>query len=281
MQWLDREAWPWPAQWFPSQDGRMHYADVGSGAPFLFSHGTPTWSFEWRHLLAGLADHARCIAVDHLGFGLSEAPASASYRPEDHAQRFSAFADSLDLRDVVVVVHDYGGPIALPWILDHLDRIRRVVLLNTWAWPLDEARFSAVSWMLDGAVGRWLYGARNLSLSTIAPSAFKDRAQWNAVASQYTSVFPDFERRVRVLWPLSGALRTSAPFYRRLEARLDTLNQVPITVAWGTADTAFPTYLRDRWLQHLPSAERIDVDAGHWPHEEEPAPILAALRRAG
>ena len=126
--WLDRNAWPWEARFHEGSEGRLHYIDVGEGPTFLFSHGTPTWSFEWRHLIAGLEDRARCIAVDHLGFGLSDRPAQAGYRPEDHAARFAEFPDALDLRDVTVLIHDYGGPIALRWILDHPDRVARVVI---------------------------------------------------------------------------------------------------------------------------------------------------------
>ena len=65
----------------------MHYLDEGQGDPILFVHGTPTWSFEFRHLVAGLAGTHRCIAPDHLGFGLSDRPAGAAYTPEAHAER--------------------------------------------------------------------------------------------------------------------------------------------------------------------------------------------------
>ena len=128
--WLDRAQWPFPARFHQLPEGHLHYVDEGEGAPILFSHGTPTWAFEWRHVLAGLPN-ARRIAVDHLGFGLSDRPPDAGYRPEDHARRFAEFAESLDLHDVTLVVHDFGGPIALQWALDHPDRLKRLVILNS------------------------------------------------------------------------------------------------------------------------------------------------------
>ena len=277
--WLDREAWPWRPRWFDGGEGRLHYVDEGEARPVLMSHGTPTWSFEWRHLIRGLAPDRRVIAVDHLGFGLSDRPAEAGYAPEDHARRFSAFADHLDLRDVTVVVHDYGGPIALPWVLDHLDRVARLVVVNTWAWPLDDPRFVRPSRMLDGAVGRWLYGVANLSLSVIAPSAWADRRRWRAVADQYRAVFPDRESRVRVLWPLARALHGSRGFYASLESRLGELEGVPVDVVWGLADSAFTVEERDGWLARVPHARALNLaDAGHWPHEEAPERIVAHLR---
>lgn len=113
--WLDREAYPFLLRRAPLPDGGLSYVDVGDGAPVLLSHSTPTWSFEWRHLVRALAPDHRCVAPDHLGFGLSDRPDGADYSPEAHARRFAAFADRLDLRDVTLVIHDYGGPIALPW----------------------------------------------------------------------------------------------------------------------------------------------------------------------
>src|SRR5688500_5715774 len=72
--WLDVQAYPFAHHWAPLRRGRMHYLDEGRGQPVLFVHGTPTWSFEWRHLVSGLRQTHRCVAPDQLGFGLSERP---------------------------------------------------------------------------------------------------------------------------------------------------------------------------------------------------------------
>lgn len=281
-EWLDRNAWPWEARSHEGPDGRQHFIDVGDGAPFLFSHGTPTWSFEWRHLIAGLQDRARCIAVDHLGFGLSDRPEGAGYTPEDHARRFAHFADALDLQGATLVIHDYGGPIALRWILDHPERVARVVLLNTFGWPLDDDwKIRWGSRLLASPLGRWMYGSLNVSLNAIAPSAWADRSGWDAVSHQYHPVFPDPSSRTRVLWPLSVGLLGSRAFYAGLERDLHRLQDIPVDVVWGTRDTAFGTAYRDRWMAILPHAHRLDLEsAGHWPHEEDPAPIANLLAPA-
>src|SRR5688500_8619028 len=83
---VDRLAYPFESRWMPLRAGRMHYVDQGTGDPIVFVHGTPTWSFEWRHLIRGLSKSARCIAPDHLGFGLSDRPHGAPYTPEWHAE---------------------------------------------------------------------------------------------------------------------------------------------------------------------------------------------------
>src|SRR5262249_58873549 len=90
------------------------HVDEGAGNAVLFVHGTPTWSFEFRHLITALAPTYRCIAPDHLGFGLSDRPPGVDYSPKAHAERLAAFVDDLRLDRFTLVVHDYGGPIGLP-----------------------------------------------------------------------------------------------------------------------------------------------------------------------
>src|SRR5262245_61500562 len=135
--WHDRRAWPFTPRLIALADGLLHYVDEGAGTPVVLVHGTPTWSFEWRHVIAGLRDRVRLLALDHLGFGLSERPGLAGYRPENHARRFREWiAQVLPSEPLHLVVHDYGGPFALDWALDHAQRLRSVTVLNSWMWSL-------------------------------------------------------------------------------------------------------------------------------------------------
>src|SRR5687768_14346435 len=103
--WLDTAAYPFPPRHFDTGEGRLHYVDEGHGPPVVIVHGTPTWSFEYRDLIRRLAPSHRVIVPDHLGFGLSDRPAGADYRPAAHAQRLARLLDALDVRDVTLVVH--------------------------------------------------------------------------------------------------------------------------------------------------------------------------------
>src|SRR5687767_7557339 len=111
------------------RDGEMHYVDEGSGPPILFVHGTPTNSYEYRHLIAALSKRYRCIAPDHLGFGESSRPRAFAYTPEAHANVLAEFVEKLNLADLTLVVHDFGGPIGLPLALAPNRRITRLVLM--------------------------------------------------------------------------------------------------------------------------------------------------------
>src|SRR5688572_2825134 len=116
--WLDEQAYPFQSRWLDVGPGQVHYVDEGEGPTLLFVHGTPTWSFEYRHVIKALSKKFRCVAPDQLGFGLSDRPADFDYSPESHAKSLRTFVDKLQLRDFVLVVHDFGGPIGLPLALE-------------------------------------------------------------------------------------------------------------------------------------------------------------------
>lgn len=257
----------------------MHHIDEGEGPPVLFVHGTPTWSFEYRHLIAGLRDRHRCLAVDHLGFGLSERPPGFSYRVADHARNLAEFIEKKDLRELTLVVHDFGGPIALPLSLGEGSRVSRVVLLNTWMWPFEDPKMLRGARFVGGALGRLLYRYLNFSLRVLLPSVWADRRRLTrALHGQYLAPFKDRAAREQVLWQLARALLQESDHYLSLWDRRATLQRLPTLIVWGLRDGAFPPSTLERWKQALPSAEVVALeDAGHWPHEEQPDAVLSAL----
>ena len=163
------ELYPFESRWFDAGAGRVHYLDEGGGRPILMCHGNPTWSFLYRHLIRALRDRFRCVAVDYPGFGLSERPAGYGYTAAEHAAVVGELVSALDLRDAIVMGHDWGGPICLSVGCAEPDRVSGVVLGNTWFWPADRRGrvFSRVmsSRPLQRAVLR-----RNLFVERLLPS---------------------------------------------------------------------------------------------------------------
>jgi len=260
--------------------GEMHYEDQGFGPAVLFVHGTPTNSYEYRHLMAALSKRFRCIAPDHLGFGQSSRPQSFAYTPEAHAAVLREFVETLDLRDFTLAVHDFGGPIGLPLVLEPHSRVSRVVMMNTWAWPLDDdPKMARAAKFIGGALGRFLYRYANASLRLIMPSAYGDRKKLTKeIHRRYLDVFRDRDARVLVLHALARSLLGSRAHYQSLLDRIDRLAKTPVLIVWGMKDTAFQPYQLERWQKLLPHARVEKIDgAGHWPHEEEPARVVAAI----
>jgi haloalkane dehalogenase len=284
--WVDRDGYPFRSRRLNLPDGTIHYVDEGpttpDAEPVLFVHGTPTWSFEYRHLVRALGATHRCIAPDHLGFGLSDRPAGADYSPEAHARRLRAFVDELGLGRFSLVVHDFGGPIGLPLALDDPGRVTRLVVLNSWMWSLaDDAEMAKRARIVSGRFGRFAYRRLNMSLRLLTPSAYGDRRKLTkAIHRQYLEVFPDADSRERVLWALARALMGSSNFYDDLWRRRARLADIPALIVWGMKDIAFRPRLLPRWREALPGAQVVELPgAGHWPHEEAPEAVASALAR--
>jgi haloalkane dehalogenase len=280
--WVDREAFPFRSHFLDVEPGRrVHYIDEGAGDVLLFVHGTPSWSFEWRHCIRALSRTHRCIAMDHLGFGLSDRPVDFDYTPESHARVLRTFVEALGITNATLVVHDFGGPIGLPLALEQPSVVRRLVLLNTWMWSfaddpemMRKARFAA------GPLGRLLYRYANFSLRVLMPYAYADRKTLTpSVHAQYLAPFRERAARERVLWALARALLGSAAFYDSLWQRRTRLLGRPVLVVWGVKDPAFPPALLARWRAMLPNAAVVELPVGHWPQEEAPEDVTRALER--
>jgi pimeloyl-ACP methyl ester carboxylesterase len=277
----DASLYPFASVFHPSADGELHYVDEGRGRPIVFVHGTPSWSFEWRHAIAALRSEHRCLAVDHLGFGLSEKPPRAGYAPADHARRLLEWVRALDLRDVLLVVHDFGGPIGLPLALEEPERVRGVVLLNTWMWAHgDHGAAGKLSRFVASPIGRFLYKWLNASPRWLVPASFADRSKLTPeVHRHYLAPFGSRAERTAP-WVLGCELAGSDPYYASLWEMRQRLASIPTTIIWGTRDPAFGDPYLERFRSALPDAEIHTLPVGHFPQEEAPDEVTALIRAA-
>jgi haloalkane dehalogenase len=143
----------------------------------------------------------------------------------------------------------------------------------------DDPEMAKRARMASGGLGRFLYRRLNASLRLITPSAYGDRRKLTkAIHRQYLAPFPDADGRERVLWALARALLGSSAFYESLWQQRRRLAGVPTLIVWGVKDTAFRPHMLERWRRAVPHGVVVELaDAGHWPHEEAPDAVLAAL----
>jgi haloalkane dehalogenase len=277
-EWVDREQFPFESRFLQTRYGRVHYADEGprEGEVVLLVHGTPSWSFEYRHLIPVLARTRRVIAVDHLGFGLSERPAEFPYTPEAHTQVLREVIDGLGLTRFAMAVHDYGGPIGLPIAVTEPSRISSLVVMNTWFWDLDSDReLRRAARLAASFVGRFLYRWFNASLRLMMPSAYADRRRLTPrIHAQYLAPFRSRADRGRVLWTLARSLLTSSRSFGQIWEERARLSSIPTLVVWGLGDSALKPYMLERVRTALPHA-RVETlsGVGHWPQEEAPEEV--------
>jgi haloalkane dehalogenase len=110
---------------------RMHYVDEGKGEPVVCLHGEPTWGYLFRDIIPRLACQYRVIVPDYMGFGKSETPQDREYTAKAHVDNLEALFLDLDLRNVTLVLHDWGGGIGGSVAFRHPERISRVVVTNS------------------------------------------------------------------------------------------------------------------------------------------------------
>jgi haloalkane dehalogenase len=131
--------WPFEARYFEGSGFRHHYIDEGSpdtGETFVLLHGEPTWGYLWRTFVPRLAKLGRVIVPDHMGFGKSEIPQDRSYSAQEHSENLARLLLYLDVTDVTLVMHDWGGPTGGQFAYRQPDRIKRMVVIDSFVKPM-------------------------------------------------------------------------------------------------------------------------------------------------
>ena len=260
----------------------MHYVDEGAGAPIVFLHGNPSWSFEFRGLVADLRDRFRCVAPDHLGFGLSARPGRGEeHHPAAHAENFIALMHHLGLDDVTLFLADWGGPIGLEFARRHPERVARLVIVNTWAWPVDnDLHFVAFSRLMGGLLGRFLITRRNLFVNRVMPAAVGDRSCLTAeVMDHYRQALPTPAARAACA-ALPRYIVSASDWLRAIWDEREKFAAKPALLLWGHRDIAFRRKELDTWRAALHAYELHEFpDRGHFLAEETPGEIAPLLRR--
>lgn len=278
--WLDRQAYPFSSHYINLPHGRVHYVDEGSGDVILMVHGTPTWSFLYRHLIKGLSTTHRVIAPDLLGFGLSDKPADYSYHASAQAATLKDFIQALDLTDITLVLHDFGGPFGLSYAIDHPDNVRHIVLANTWMWSLqDDWQKVVVGRLLGGPIGRFLYHRFNFEVNVIVPAAYGDKSTLTrAIHDQYRHASRDADAR-QAIWIYTGQLLDGGDWYDSLWQRRDALRDIPALILWGMRDVVFGKKYLERWQTVFDHAQIETLPTtGHFVYEEQGDALVPIIR---
>lgn len=280
-EWVSDALFPFESRFFDTPDGhRMHYLDEGEGSPIVFVHGNPSWSFEYRDIVAGLREEFRCIAVDHIGFGLSSrSDRREDHHPAAHAERFTALLEQLDVRDATLFLSDWGGPIGLDFARRYPERVARLVVANTWCWPVsDDRHFRMFSFMMRSPVGQFLIKRFNVFVTQVMPRAVADKAVLTPeVMRHYRGAQPRGQRDACAAFPghIIGASDWLASIWGDRAAFADK----PTLALWGLRDIAFRRQELERWQSALADAEVHEFeDVGHFVAEEAPDRILPLLR---
>jgi haloalkane dehalogenase len=196
---------PYESQYVSVLDARMHYVESGEGDPILFLHGNPTSSYLWRNIIPAAARHGRAIAVDLIGMGRSDKP-DIEYRFFDHLRYLEGFVEALDLHDVRLVLHDWGGGLGTSWARRHDDDVRAIAymeaVIKPMAWSVasvpERLLFRA---MRDRRIGDWMNLRGSFFIDRLLPMMV-ERSLPDEVKAAYKAPFPTPASRLPVAtWP--------------------------------------------------------------------------------
>jgi len=278
--WLKLDEYPFEPKRLSVEGGRIHYVDEGTGPVIVFVHGTQTWSFLFRHLIHDLMRDFRCVAIDHLGFGLSDKPESMAGTPAQHARNLTRLIEFLDLKNITFVGHDCGAPIAVAYTEAHPINVERIVFMNTWLWSLEKdetarrhCRFVSTS------IGKFMYVHADLASKYVKP-LFHDKNKFtDPVHDAYSGPFHDHKHREGPL-KLSESLMSESSWFEDLWANRDELQDIPKLLLWGAQDPTFGEPFMNRMWAGFPLAEVEKLtDCGHFPPEECPDLCSARIRQ--
>jgi len=278
--WVRNELLPFESHFVDVDGAQVHYLDEGSGPVFLGLHGNPTWSFLYRHIIAGLRDQFRCVALDYPGFGLSTAPAGYQYTVAEHARVVEGFVDKLGLRDVTLMVQDWGGPIGF-WVATRRPEwFRAFVIGNTWAWPIRGDR--NIAWFSKILGSRWLGGLlverADVFTKVFLPGGIKRRKLTPAEHEMYRRPHPTPQSRIPV-HVMPQQILAAHELLSQTEAGMAALADRPALIVWADRDQAFKLPQLRRWERAFPNHRtRILRGASHFIQEDAPEEIVAAIR---
>jgi len=276
--WLDQSEYPFTPHYFDINGYKLHYIDEGQGQTILFIHGTPSWSFDFRNVIKELKSTYRCIAIDHIGFGLSDKPKEYDYSTLNHSKTLEKFINGLQLHDITLVVHDFGGPIALNVAIQHPDLIKNLVILNSWLWSSkNDPDFIKLSKILKNPLLPFLYRYLNFSPRFILPKSFGDKKLSNKTLKQYTSPFANKSQRNGAL-AFALSLLNDQNWFEELWNKRLAISQIPTLIIWGMKDPVIKPHNLDKFLSEFPNSKVIKlVTCGHFPQEEEPALVTKSI----
>ena len=262
------------------QDGlRMHYVEEGSGDPLLLLHGEPSWAFLYRKLIPPLAQVARVVAPDYFGFGRSDKPTRIEdYSYDLHYRSIERLADELDLREVTVVVQDWGGPVGLRLAVERPERVARLVILNT---GIGAGRAPSEEWLrfreFMRRVGTDLVPGQLVRISCVTELD-------DDVVEAYNAPFPTPESKAGVLaFPELVPTELGHPSAAKMlevRARLERWEK-PALVLFSDSDPIFPPAAAERMASRIPGAGPAEIvaGAGHFLQEEKGEEIAERIVR--
>ncbi len=265
--------YPFKSNYLDLRGIKLHYLDEGSGEPMVMVHGNPTWSFYYRNLVKKFSKTHRVIVPDHIGCGLSDKPQDLQDYNYTLERRISDLVDlisKLELKNITLVVHDWGGAIGFGYATLFPENVRKVIILNTAAFLISEIPFR-ISICKFPIIGSWLIRKFN-AFARPAISMAVSKKMSDVVKKGYLLPYDNYENRIAISRFVEDIpMISNHPSYKILDTIGKTLHKVtcPKLILWGGKDFCFNKNFLNRWKEFYPEIENhIFENAGHYVLED-------------
>jgi pimeloyl-ACP methyl ester carboxylesterase len=276
--WLDTSEYPFPPNHLTIDGYKLHYIDEGEGETILFIHGTPSWSFDYRNVIKSLRSKYQCVAIDHIGFGLSQKPEHYDYSTQHHCKTLERFVNEKQFKNITLVVHDFGGPIGLSFAIQYPEKIKRLIILNSWLWSSrSDPDFIKLSRILKSPLLPFMYRYLNFSPGFILPRSFGDHKLPKHLLKQYTNPFADRTQRNGVI-AFAKSLLHDQEWFEDLWNRKGPIAHKPTLFVWGMKDPIIKPHYLERFQSGFPNSKAIRLETcGHFPQEERSEVVAKSI----
>jgi len=279
-----KELYPFDSHWHQLGELNYHYLDEGEGENLLMLHGNPSWSFYYRNLVSAFSNNYRCIVPDHIGCGLSDKPQKYNYTLSQHVDNLESLIDKLKLKDLTLIVHDWGGAIGMGLATRRPELIRRLVIFNTAAFLSPHIPLSINLCRLP-LFGDLAIRYFNAFAKGAVYRACKNRKRMTAqVKAGYLAPYNSPENRIANLRFVQDIpMSPTVPSYsvvQNIQNKLHLFENHPIQIIWGKQDFCFNDHFLNEWKNYYPKA-KVDVmeEAGHYVVEDAHERIVPLLRQ--
>ncbi|KAJ1636146.1 haloalkane dehalogenase [Pavlovales sp. CCMP2436] len=279
-------AFPFESKFVYVHGFKMHYVEQGQGDPILFLHGNPTSCYLWRNVIPHVSKGGRAIAVDLIGMGKSDKPDDLGYTYDDHTRFVSGFIKALDLKDITLVIHDWGSLIGFRYAHEHEANVRGIAFMEATVRPLDLSDLPLDTRIIFPVIRTFPFGylliqAGNIFLNKLLPDMIIRKLAKEEVAA-YKAPFPTIKSRKPV-----AKFPSEVPFSGKPAANHQTMvgysewlkvTQMPKLFLKFSPGVAINKEMAE-WIEKtLPNLTTVDCGAGrHFVQEDEPDAIGQAI----
>lgn len=283
--WLEKE-YPFSSNTLQVMGHQMHFVDEGPDAdheekqPILMLHGNPTWSYYYRNLIKEFSKTNRVVAPDHIGCGFSDKPQNYDYVLENHISNVERLVDYLQLKNIVLVVHDWGGAIGFGFATRHPELVSKIVILNTAAYTCDYIP-PQINICRTPILGEAMIRSFNAFAGPATHMAV-EKPLSKEIKKGYLLPYNNYKNRIATAKFVSDIpMKKSHRSWKTLENVEKNLSKLdcPKLVLWGKKDFCFNDYFLNRWKDIYPNATYKEFqDAGHYVVEDAREELINEMR---